>query len=42
MDIKSAKNTIANYDVDLKRQQLVIQEKEKIVDQLTKKKEGIQ
>lgn len=42
MNIKSAKNKIDKNDGDLKRQQLVIQEKEQIVDQLVKKKEGIQ
>lgn len=42
LDIKSAKNNIAVNDQDLKKQQMVIQGKEQIVDQLIKKKEGIQ
>lgn len=41
MDIKSAKNTIEKHEQDRKNQRLVIQEKEAIVDQLVKKKEGI-
>lgn len=42
LDIKTAKNNIANNETNLKKQQLVIQGKEQIVDQLIKKKEGIQ
>ncbi|MDP2890821.1 MAG: hypothetical protein Q8P34_17875 [Bacteroidota bacterium] len=42
MDIKSAKNKIEKNEQDRKNQRLVIQEKENIVDQLVKKKAGIQ
>lgn len=42
MDIKSAKNKIEKNEQDRKKQRLVIQEKENIVDQLAKKKAGIQ
>lgn len=42
MDIKSANNKIEKNKQDRKKQQLVIKEKEEIVDQLVKKKEGIQ
>lgn len=40
-DIKSSKGEIAQNDLRLKRQQLVIDEKESIVEQLEKKKAGI-
>lgn len=42
MDIKSAKNKIEKNEQDRKKQRLLIQEKENIVDQLAKKKAGIQ
>ena len=42
MDIKSAKGTITQNDIKLNNQQVVISEKQKIVDQLTEKKAAIQ
>jgi len=42
MDIKSAKNKIAQNDIAEKKQQEVIDGKQKIVDQLVEKKNGIQ
>lgn len=42
LDIRSAKNEISDNDKNLKKQKLVIHEKEKIVDQLNEKKEGIE
>lgn len=42
MDIKSANEKIAQNDTKTKEQQVVIQEKQKIVDQLIEKKKAIQ
>jgi len=42
MDIKSAKEEITQNDSQLAKQQLVLQEKEGIIEQLEKKKEAIQ